>query len=180
MTWLERLKDLRRGEEVTAGREFAIGDLVFHPFSIPHDAADPLAYTVEAGGCRMGMAVDLGRFDDQLAERFRGCDALVIEANHEIGMLRTHPKYSWNLKMRIWGDRGHVSNDQMARFLEKDFDDRAEHILLAHLSRNTNLPELARQAAIVALQQRSPLFTADAERRVRVARYDAPSDWIRL
>ena len=126
------------------------------------------------------MAVDLGRFDEVTAARFRGCDALVIEANHEIAMLRAHPKYSWNLKMRIWSDRGHVSNDQMAAFLERDFDDRAQHIMLAHLSRNTNLPELARQAAIVALQKRSPLLSADAERRVKVARYDAPSDWIRL
>jgi hypothetical protein len=68
----------------------------------------------------------------------------------------------------------------MARFLRDDFDGKAEHVVLAHLSRNTNHPDVARLAATQALQERAPLFSANAERRVKIARYDGPSDWIEL
>jgi hypothetical protein len=68
----------------------------------------------------------------------------------------------------------------MARFLREDFDGKAAHVVLAHLSQNTNHPEIARLAAIQALQESAPLFSADAERRVSIARYDAPSAWIEL
>lgn len=171
---------VRRGEAISSTQDFQIGAFRFSPFAIPHDAADPLAFTVEANGCKLGMAVDLGYINALAAERFRGADALIIEANHEIEMLRACTYYPWALKQRILSRVGHTSNDEMARFLREDFDGKAEHIVLAHLSQNTNHPEIARLAAIQALQESAPLFSADAERRVRIARNDAPSEWIEL
>jgi phosphoribosyl 1,2-cyclic phosphodiesterase len=176
----ERMRHVKRAERISAAQDFAIGAFRFSPFTVPHDAADPLAFTVEANGCKLGMAVDLGYFSPLVAERFRGADALIIEANHEVEMLRACTFYTWALKQRILSRVGHTSNDEMARFLREDFDGKAEHIVLAHLSQNTNHPAVARLAAIQALQERAPLFSADAERRVRIARYDAPSEWIEL
>ncbi len=176
----EKAKRIRRGEAITSSQDFEIGAIRFHPFTIPHDAADPMAFVVEAGGVRMGIAVDLGHLNQLAADRFKGSDLLIIEANHEIEMLRACTFYPWALKQRIMGRHGHTSNDEMARFLAEDFDGKAEYIVLAHLSQNTNHPDLARLAAIQALQARAPLFSADAERRVRVARYDGPSEWIEL
>lgn len=176
----DKAKLIRRGEVIKAGLPFEIGELTFHPFAIPHDAADPLAFTVEAAGCRMGMAVDLGFFSREAVEGLRGCDALVLEANHETEMLRVCTYYPWALKQRIMGRHGHTSNTEMARFLREDFDGRAGPILLAHLSQNTNLPVLAKQAAVQALEERAPLFAANAGNRVSVAPYDRPGNWVRL
>ncbi len=176
----KRTAAIRRGHAITSAEDFEIGELRFHPFTIPHDAVDPFAFTVESRGAKLGMAVDLGYINSLAAERFRGCDALIIEANHEIEMLRACTFYPWALKQRILGRQGHTSNDEMARFLREDFDGRAEHIVLAHLSQNSNHPEVARLAAIQALGSRASLFYRDIERRVRIARYDGPSDWIEL
>jgi phosphoribosyl 1,2-cyclic phosphodiesterase len=176
----ERSRDLRRGAAITSSQEFEIGSFCFRPFVIPHDAVDPMAFTVEARGVKMGIAVDLGYINALAAERFRGSDVLIVEANHEIEMLRACTFYPWALKQRILSRHGHTSNDEMARFLREDFDGKAGYIVLAHLSRNTNHPDLVRLAAVQALQERSPLFSADAERRVKIARYDGPSDWIEL
>jgi phosphoribosyl 1,2-cyclic phosphodiesterase len=104
----------------------------------------------------------------------------VLEANYETDMLRACTFYPWSLKQRIMSRHGHVSNDELARFLRDDFDGKAEHIVLAHLSQNSNHPEVARLAAMQALEARSPLFSAAAARRVKIANYAAPSDWIEL
>ena len=172
--------DLRRGHAILSSEDFEIGDIRFRPFRIPHDAVDPMAFTVEAGGSKLGIAVDLGYIDNLAAERFRGSDVLIIEANHEIEMLRACTFYPWALKQRILGRQGHTSNDEMARFLREDYDGKAEHIVLAHLSRNTNHPDVARLAAVQALEERSPLFSAFAERRIKIARHDGPGQWIEL
>jgi phosphoribosyl 1,2-cyclic phosphodiesterase len=176
----EKVKIIRRAEAISSSQDFEIGAFQFHPFAIPHDAADPMAFTIEAGGIKMGIAVDLGYINALAAERFRGSDVLVIEANHEVEMLRACTFYPWALKQRIMSRQGHTSNDEMARYLREDFDGKAEHIVLAHLSRNTNHPAVARLAAVQALEENSPLFSANAEKRVKIASYDRPSDWIEL
>lgn len=174
----DKARHVRRGEEITSSQDFEIGPFRFHPFPIPHDAADPMAFTVEAGGAKMGIAVDLGHINALAAERFKGSDVLIIEANYEVEMLRACSFYPWSLKQRIMGRQGHTSNDEMARYLSEDFDGKAGYVVLAHLSRNTNHPDLARLAATQAIESRSPLFSADV--RVRVAKYDGPSEWIEL
>lgn len=176
----DKIKHVRRGEAISSSQDFQIEAFRFSPFEVPHDAADPMAFTVEAGGVKMGIAVDLGYINKLAAERFRGCDLLIIEANYETEMLRACTFYPWSLKQRIMSRHGHTSNDEMARFLQEDFDGKAEHVVLAHLSQNTNHPDLARLAAVNALQARAPLFSANAEQRVKVAPYDRPAEWIEL
>jgi phosphoribosyl 1,2-cyclic phosphodiesterase len=176
----DRARKVRRGAAISSSQDFEIGSLKFHPFTIPHDAADPFAFTVEGTGIKLGMAVDLGHINALAAERFRGSDALIIEANYEADMLRACTFYPWALKQRILGRQGHTSNEEMARYLVEDFDGRAEYIVLAHLSQNTNHPDVARLAALQALTARGPLFYREAERRVRIARYDGPSEWMEL
>lgn len=176
----EKVKDVRRGAAITSSEHFEIGSMRFNPFAIPHDAADPMAFTVVANGIKMGMAVDLGHINSVAAGQFLGSDALIIEANHELEMLKTCEFYSWALKLRIKSRLGHTSNDEMARFLREDFDNKARYIVLAHLSQNTNNPDVARLAAVQALEERAPLFSADAERRVSIAAFDRPSNWIEL
>jgi phosphoribosyl 1,2-cyclic phosphodiesterase len=97
---------VRRAEAISSSQDFQIGAFRFSPFAIPHDAADPLAFTVEANGIKLGMAVDLGYINQLAAERFRGSDVLIIEANHEIDMLRACTFYPWALKQRILGPDG--------------------------------------------------------------------------
>lgn len=176
----DKSKTVRRGAAITSSQDFEIGAFRFSPFTVPHDAADPMAFTIEAGGIKMGIAVDLGYINGLAADCLRGCDLLIIEANYEIEMLRACTFYPWSLKQRIMGRHGHTSNDEMARFLREDFDGKADTVVLAHLSQNTNHPDVARLAAIQSLQDRAPLFSADAERRVKVAPYNKPCDWIEL
>lgn len=176
----DKVKNVKRGDHISSAQDFEVGCFKFHPFTIPHDAADPFAFTVEADGIKIGMAVDLGYYHGLAAERFRDCEALILESNYEADMLRACTFYPWSLKQRIMSRQGHVSNEELARFLRDDFDGKAQHIVLAHLSQNSNHPEVARLTAIQALEEKSPLFSADAARRVKIANYSRPTDWIEL
>jgi phosphoribosyl 1,2-cyclic phosphodiesterase len=182
---LESWQDIKNGDAVETNRciaaeqSFHIGDLTFHPFAVPHDAAETFAFTIEADGIKVGLVTDLGYIPQMVAQHLKGCDVLILEANHDLEMLRIGP-YPWSLKQRVMSRHGHLSNDEMARFLREDFDGRAEHILLAHLSQKNNHPEIARMVAIEALASRRPLLAQDVDRRVRVSRHDRPIDWIEL
>src|SRR5262245_37503314 len=80
----EKAKEVRRGAPIRSSEDFEIGALRFRPFAVPHDAADPMAFAVEAAGVKLGIAVDLGYINPLAADRFRGADALILEANHEV------------------------------------------------------------------------------------------------
>ncbi len=164
---------------IAAECPFEIGPMTFRPFAVPHDAADTLAFTIEAGGVKVGYVTDLGYIPHLVGERVRGADVLILEANHDLEMLRNGP-YPWSVKQRILSRHGHLSNDEVARFLREDFDGRAEFIVLVHLSRTNNHPELVRLAAVEALSARGSSFAREAERRVRIAAHDRPSEWIEL
>jgi phosphoribosyl 1,2-cyclic phosphodiesterase len=103
----------------------------------------------------------------------------MIESNHDRDMLKVGP-YPWPLKQRIASSTGHLSNDETARWIREDFDGRARYLVLAHLSRQCNHPELARLCAIQALQSHGSLFYPDAERRLKVAYHDRPTEWFEL
>ncbi len=166
-------------EFIVAEHSFEIGEIAFRPFSVPHDAADTFAFAITARGIRVGYATDLGYIPRMVAEHLKGADVLILEANHDVEMLRNGP-YPWAVKQRVMSRHGHLSNDEMARFLRQDFDGRAEIIVLVHLSRTNNHPEIARLAALQALSERQPPLTGDVERRIRLAFHDRPSEWIEL
>lgn len=170
---------VRWGEVISSSAPFQIGSLDFHPFHIPHDGVDTFAFTVESERVKVGIVTDLGYITQLVAERLRGCNLVVIESNHDRDMLKVGP-YPWSLKQRIASNTGHLSNDETARWMREDFDGRAEYLVLAHLSRQCNHPELARLNAIQALEAHGSLFYPDAERRVKVAHPDRPTEWFEL
>lgn len=128
------------------GSAFTIGELTFEPFSVPHDAADPVAYVVSDGTHRVGIATDMGMPTTLVRKRLAGCHALILESNHDTDLLRNSQR-SWALKQRIAGRRGHLSNDQSAELLVDLLHDGLQSIFLAHLSDECNRPELARYMA---------------------------------
>jgi phosphoribosyl 1,2-cyclic phosphodiesterase len=150
-TWLPAVEYFRAGEP------FRIGDFSIHPFTIPHDAADPVGFVLEADGVRLGVATDLGYVPPNVKAQLKGLDLLLLESNHDLEMLRDGP-YPWSVKQRVLSRVGHLSNDAAAEFLEKEYDGRATYVILAHLSESNNLPELARVAAERALQGRVSLL----------------------
>jgi phosphoribosyl 1,2-cyclic phosphodiesterase len=141
---------------IEPGNEFDVFGVRFTPFSVPHDAADPVAFIIERSGVKIAVVMDLGFIPSLVVERLKGCDAIVLESNHDISMLRVGP-YPWALKQRVMSRLGHLSNDAVAGYLADGFDGRARNVVLAHLSQNNNLPELALLSAQRALEERAPL-----------------------
>ena len=146
-----------RLELFEAGRRFEVGDIGVLPFTIPHDAADPVGFTFTAEGIKLGYVTDLGYLPASVREHLRGCDGLMIESNHDLEMLRVGP-YPWAVKQRVMSRVGHLSNEAAAGFLEDDYDGQAAYVILAHLSESNNLPELARVTAERALNGRANLI----------------------
>ncbi len=143
-------------EYFQAGTDFSIGDICITPFTIPHDAADPCGFVFESAGVRMAMATDLGYMPPNVKAALRRIDALLLESNHDLEMLRDGP-YPWSVKQRVLSRVGHLSNHATADFLENDYDGSAEFIVLGHLSESNNVPELARMSAEQALGRRASL-----------------------
>lgn len=154
---LPELEALARLERFRPGQRFVIGDVEVTPFGVPHDAREPVAFRFEAHGVKLALAVDLGYLTGLVKEHLRGCDCLLLEANHDLEMLRRGP-YPWYLKQRVSSRLGHLSNEALAEFLECDFDGSAATLVLAHLSENNNSPEVARLAAAEALERRRSRF----------------------
>ena len=150
-TWLPAV------EYFSAGEPFSIGDIALSPFTIPHDAADPVGFVLSAEGVRMGFATDLGYIPPNVKEQLQDLDLLLLESNHDLEMLRDGP-YPWSVKQRVLSRVGHLSNDATSEFLSTEYDGQAAYVILAHLSENNNLPELARVAAERALVGRASLL----------------------
>lgn len=148
---------LEKFERFESGYSFQVGDIAVRPFTIPHDAADPVGFTFRAEGVKVGLATDLGYLPASVRDHLRGCDVLILESNHDLEMLRVGP-YPWSVKQRVMSRVGHLSNDALADFFVNDYDNSATFVVLAHLSEQNNLPELARRAAERALATRGGLF----------------------
>ena len=174
-----RLKALGdRVEEIESSKDFKIGEIDFHPFTIPHDAVDNFGFTATHQGVKIATVMDFGHITTLVTERLRGCAAIVIESNHSRDMLRTCSFYTWDLKQRIASRNGHLSNEDLADWLTKDFDGSASQIVLAHLSQRANEPHLARLTAETALIMRAPLFRTQTT--VTISHHKQPTDWIRF
>ena len=141
-------------ESVMAGEKFVVGDIEVTPFSIPHDATDPIAFTFVAEGVKIGLVTDLGYVPEHVKQHLRGCHLLAFESNHDVEMLRVGP-YPWFVKQRVMSRHGHLSNDMTAEFLAGAYDGNAQVLVLAHLSETNNHPEIARLTAVQALARRS-------------------------
>ncbi len=130
---------------------WSIGDLHIQPFTVPHDAAEPAQFVVTDGRHRFGIMTDCGMATPHIVERLSGCDALVLESNHDADMLH-RSDYPGSLKRRISGDYGHLSNDAAHAILSAIDRDSLRCLVAAHLSQNTNSPERVRESWLGTLQ----------------------------
>jgi phosphoribosyl 1,2-cyclic phosphodiesterase len=129
---------------------FAIDALEITPVPVPHDAREPVQYVVGDGARRLGVLTDLGVSTAHVEASLSGCDALVLECNHDLGMLE-ESDYPYPLKQRIAGRLGHLHNEAAAGILASIDTSRLAHVVAAHLSKQNNTPELARAALASAL-----------------------------
>jgi phosphoribosyl 1,2-cyclic phosphodiesterase len=158
---------------ITAGVSFTVGDAKITPFAVPHDANEPTAFSISCQGFRITQLTDAGHMSDAVAAHLRGADCLILESNHDLEMLRVGP-YPWVLKQRLMGRYGHLSNTAVAKFIREQYDGRASHMVLAHLSEKNNHPEIARQEALRALRHRGLMSN------VTTTRQQEPTTPIRL
>ena len=121
---------------------YCIGDIHIRPFSISHDAADPVSYVLENHCVKIGMVTDLGVYDEDTVEHLKDSDLLYVEANHDIRMLQAGP-YPYYLKQRILGSRGHLCNEKAGSLIRELCSDRLKNVILGHLSKENNYPQLA-------------------------------------
>jgi phosphoribosyl 1,2-cyclic phosphodiesterase len=164
--------------EIDSGRDFCIGTIDFHPFTVPHDAVDNFGFTATHEGVKIATLMDFGHVTTLITQQLRGCAAIVIESNHSRDMLKTVENYPWELKQRILSRLGHLSNEDVAEWLVDGFDGQASHIVLAHLSQRANNPYLAKITAETALYERSPLFRTDTE--IILSFPKEPTAWIEV
>lgn len=137
--WKDKVNKLHEFDSETA---FFIKDIMVTPFSVPHDAVDPVGFTVTEGSNKMGIVTDIGSVTALVEQRLKGCNILVLESNHDSETLM-YSAYPWPLKQRIKGRLGHLSNEQSSGLLGNIVHDRLQHVVLAHLSKVNNTPLIA-------------------------------------
>lgn len=129
---------------------FAIGDMEISPFPVPHDAREPCQFVFGDGARRLGVLTDVGTITPHIVTTLSGCDALMLECNHDLTMLVTG-EYTPRLKKRVGGAHGHLNNEQAAALLAALDRSRLRYVVAAHLSEKNNRPELARRALAGAM-----------------------------
>lgn len=137
-------------KEFETGGVFCINNLKIHPFSISHDAEDPVGFRISDGNVSFGYCTDTGKVSRLMLHRLASCQALVLESNHDIEMLQ-NGKYPPYLKQRIRSSQGHLDNKEAAVFLEGLAHEDLQHVVLAHLSEENNHPDIAFHTAVQAL-----------------------------
>ena len=170
----ERLAILHR--TISPGESFEIGGIAVTCFQVIHyryvkkplrekngdyiKAVENLGFVLEKNGVRVGIAWDLSKISTLVKERLKGCAGIVLESNYDVAMLRAG-LLPWELKQRVGS--AHLSNDNVAEYLSCDFDGAAEHVVLAHLSRQHNIPDLALLSAQKALEERSSIYCSQTK-----------------
>jgi len=148
-------KKMERVEHIRAGERFTIGDIEISPFSVPHDAADPVSYSFRNNGTKVAIVTDLGYLPELVKHHLREADCLILESNHDLEMLKVGP-YPWYIKQRVMSRTGHLSNHIVSEYLSdpEGFDGRARFLILAHISETNNNPDLVHLSAVEALNRR--------------------------
>ena len=165
-----------RYHEIQLDKEFKLGDIDVHPLAISHDANEPSGYRIEQGGKSVAVATDLGKYDDYTVKNLKNLDAILLEANHDIHMLEVGG-YPYYLKQRILGDRGHLSNELSGQLLCDILHDNLKHIMLGHLSKENNIPELAYETVRLEIDMGDCPYHAD-DFHLAVAKRDEMSEII--
>lgn len=164
---LDNVTDLRW---ISPDRSFRIGSVEITPVIVPHDAHEPCQFRFDSGPKRLGVMTDLGSVSPYVQQAFAACDALLLEANHDLDMLWSG-RYPARLKQRVAGDWGHLSNCQAERFVRSLNLDRLQTLVLGHISEENNHPEIVRRH-FAGLESRVG--------RVAYATQDDGFDWISI
>lgn len=157
---------------ICAGESFFWDDLEIAPFSIPHDAADPVGYRIFAKNHSVAVATDLGYVSSIVRDAVAGAELVLLESNHDPDLLRQNPHYPQRLKTRILGKKGHLSNESGAEAAVWLAQNGTRHLLLGHLSSENNTPDLAYRTAHAALTGAGAQVGGDVTLHV-AARYRA-------
>lgn len=130
---------------------FEIGDITVIPFEIPHDAARPCGYSLLDGKKRITIATDIGYASNNVKQNIKDSDFVFLESNHDVEMLKVGP-YPYPLKLRILGERGHLSNEDAGKTIVEVLNSRIKTVMLGHLSKTNNYPELALRTVVSELE----------------------------
>jgi phosphoribosyl 1,2-cyclic phosphodiesterase len=152
-----------------------IADLRVESYAISHDAVEPVGYCFYADGVKLSLATDLGYVSDKVMRQLQNSDVLVLESNHDIEMLRMG-RYPWNIKRRILGDTGHLSNEAAGEALCTLLSGSTRRVYLAHLSQEHNLMDLAK-LTVNTIMQDNGVFYQKHEFELRDTYYDRPTLW---
>lgn len=158
--------------------KFTIQDITVNSMKISHDAAEPVAYRFYSDGKKAAVITDLGTYDDYIVDNLRGMDALLMEANHDIHMLEVGP-YPYYLKQRILGEHGHLCNEASGRLLSAVLHDNIKAVMLGHLSKENNMPELAYETVRLEITNSDTPYKAD-DFKIMVAGRNERSEVIEL
>ena len=159
---------------VKADDPFFIGDLEIHPFTISHDAAEPVGYRISHNGRCCAVATDMGCYDEYMVKELTGLDVLLLESNHDVHMLEAG-RYPYYLKRRILGERGHLSNETAGRLLSRVLHDGIREIYLGHLSQENNYEALAYETVRDEVTLGDNPYRAD-DFRISIAHSDRPGE----
>lgn len=140
----------RRVNILDSHTAFALRDIYVKPYPVPHDAREPIQFVFEADAARLGLLTDVGGLTPHIETMLSGCNAMVLECNHDAEMLRAGP-YPLALKARVAGRNGHLDNAAAAALLQRIDNSKLRCLVAAHLSTTNNRPELAREALAAAL-----------------------------
>lgn len=167
----ERLGELPNANIVTGDHTFSIDALNIKPFSVPHDAREPVQYVFSNGNHQFAVLTDVGHITQHIVNILDGCDALLLECNHDMDMLK-NGRYPESLKRRVAGNLGHLNNQQSAGLLRQIDCTRLQHLIAAHISEKNNTPYHAQTAL-------AEVFACLPE-EIRVADQETGLDWHRL
>ena len=163
---------------VKADQPFQIGDLTIRPFAISHDAAEPVGFRIEDGSHSAAVATDMGEYDEELVRRLKDLDILLLEANHDVRMLEAGP-YPYYLKLRILGEKGHLSNETSGQLLCRLLHDNMKHIFLGHLSHENNYEKLAYETVCAEINMNRVPYKA-SDFHIEIAHRDVPSQAVEI
>lgn len=130
---------------------FEIGDIFIKPFKIPHDAADPVGYSFYHKNKKVSVATDIGYASDVVKNNIKDSDFILLESNHDVEMLKVGP-YPYYLKRRVLSDKGHLSNEDCGKAIVEIISSKLKKVMLGHLSKTNNYPELALRTVISVLE----------------------------
>lgn len=179
LTWKGMLKNIGKIKEenikIIDKESIDIKDMHISSFHIPHDAADPMGYTVSCGNKKVSVATDLGHFSKEVENAVKNSDVVLLESNHDVEMLKFGP-YPYPLKRRILSDIGHLSNEACGEAIVSMMKYNTKRVILGHLSKTNNYPELAYETVVGVLRENGVRLDDDIS--IYMARRDMPSNYI--